>query len=117
MARRRFRYVSEMTSTCTMPPDSISIGTREREPLSDIPIHGSSSRSVFRYIPCLDKSTYPSPFPCVKGKPPKVGEKETHLIVPPSNGGKDSKDTTIDFRHRFPSKEIRFFPYHCTASA
>src|SRR3990172_874624 len=117
MARRRFRYVSEMTGSSTMPPDCIPIGTREREPLSDIPIHVPSSRSVFRYVPCMDESANAGAFPPVKVKPPKVGEKETHLIVPPSNGCKDSKDSTVDFRHGFSSKEIRFLPYHRASNA
>src|SRR3990172_7860897 len=65
MARRRFRYVSEMTGSSTMPPDCIPIGTREREPLSDIPIHVPSSRSVFRYVPCMDESANAGAFPPV----------------------------------------------------
>src|SRR3990172_8991778 len=115
MVRRRSGYVSEMPGSGTMPPDCIPIGTREREPLSDVPIHVSPCRPFFRDIPCMDESTDTGTFPSIKVKPPKVGEKETHLIVPASNGGQDAEDSTIDFRHGFPSKEIRFLPYHRTA--
>src|SRR3990172_2917511 len=90
MVRRRSRNVFEMPRESAIPPNRIPIGTREREPLSNVPIHIPPLWSVFRYVPCMDETPDPCTFPCVNVKPPKVWEKETHLIVPTSNGGQDT---------------------------
>src|SRR3989337_2044727 len=74
MGRRRFRYVSEMTRSGTVPPDGIPIGTWEWEPLSNVPIHVSPCRPFLRNVPCMDESTDTGTFPSIKVKPPKVGE-------------------------------------------
>src|SRR3989304_4230947 len=72
MVRRRSRNVFEMPRESAIPPNRIPIGTREREPLSNVPIHIPPPRSVFRYVPCMDETPDPCTFPCLNVKPPKV---------------------------------------------